>query len=297
MDVVVVGSVHRDLVLEVPHHPSEGETILATAASSVGGGKGANQAVAAARLGAAVSLVGRVGSDPDGDLVREDLARDGIDLQHLHVDPEAPTGIAVVTVDGGGQNRVIVAPGASGRLAVADIRGATGLIGSARVVALQQEVSSEVNLEAARAARGLVQLDPAPVRPVPPEMLQFVGVLIPNEVELQQLVPDEGSNVERAARLRESLGRSPRAVIVTLGSRGALLIDDRGSHQVPAPRVTVVDTTGAGDAFRGAIARELARGTVVSTAVEFAVRAGAAAASRLGAQPSMHRADELAALG
>jgi ribokinase len=293
VDVVVVGSVHRDLVLEVPHHPAEGETVLALSASHVGGGKGANQAVAAARLASSVALIGRVGNDPDGQAVHHALTAEGIDLQHLIVDDAAPTGTAVVAVDQTGENRIMVAPGASGRLAPDDVAAAAATIRSARVVALQQEIPEDTVLAAARTADGVVQLDPAPARPVSEDLLQAVGLLIPNQLELQQLVPGSDELATRAEQLRSRLGRPPGAVIVTLGADGALLVDHRGHRRVPAPRVTVKDTTAAGDAFRGAIAAELARGASLDAATAVAVRAGAAAASRLGAQPSLPRPDQL----
>ena len=293
MDVVVVGSIHRDLVLEVGHHPADGETILAIAATHVGGGKGANQAVAAARLGARVTLVGRIGDDPEGRAVRADLAADGIGLEGLIVDPEAPTGIAVVTVDRSGENRIMVAPGASGRLSATDVAARRDVIGAAAVVALQQEVPVDTVLAAAQAATGIVQLDPAPARPVDDELLALVGLLVPNSVELAQLAPGEGTLEERAERLRTRLGRPPGAVVVTLGAEGALIVDAHGPRRIAAPQVTARDTTAAGDAFRGALATELAEGSSLDLAVGVAVRAGAAAASVLGAQPSLPRRSQL----
>lgn len=293
MDVVVVGSIHRDLVLEVGHHPADGETILAVAATHVGGGKGANQAVAAARLGARVTLIGRIGDDPDGGAVRADLAADGIGLDELIVDHEAPTGTAVVAVDRTGENRIMVAPGASGRLSATDVAVRRDVIGAAAVVVLQQEVPAQTVLAAAQAATGIVQLDPAPARPVDDELLNLVGLLVPNAIELAQLVPGGGTLEERAERLRTRLGGPPGAVVVTLGAEGALIADSRGPRRIAAPRVTVRDTTAAGDAFRGALATGLAEGTSLDRAVGLAVRAGAAATSVLGAQPSLPRRAQL----
>lgn len=287
MDVVVVGSVHRDLVLEVMHQPGDGETVIAQRASHVGGGKGANQAVAAARLGAEVAFVGRVGDDPDGDAVRTALAEEGIDVDHLVVDADEATGTAVVMVDRSGENRIVVASGASGRLAIADLGAAATTIGSATVVALQLEVPAATVRAAASLGTGLVQLDPAPASGVDDELLSYVGLLVPNEVELRQLVPDVSEVADGAERLRQRLGRAPHTVVVTLGARGALIVDGDEPRHVPAPEVVVRDTTAAGDAFRGALAGELARGATLDDAVALSARAGAAAAADLGAQPSL----------
>lgn len=291
--LAVAGSANLDLVVEVDHHPVTGETVLGGDHARIPGGKGANQAVAAARLGAAVSFVGRVGADAAGDQLRASLDEAGVDLTHLDTDPDAPSGIAMIGVDRSGDNAIIVSPGANARLQPNHIAGAEDLLKQAAGLLLQLETPLETVLAAARAAEGIVVLDPAPAQPLPAELLAAIDVLVPNETELallsgQPVDPNETNSVAAAAR---SLGVP--TVVVTLGAAGAVVVTTDAATPIPAPVVNPVDTTAAGDAFRAALAIGLISGQPATAAAAFAVRVGAAATLRPGAQPSLPTRSEL----
>ncbi len=291
--LAVAGSANLDLVVEVDHHPVTGETVLGGDHARIPGGKGANQAVAAARLGAAVSFIGRVGADAAGEQLRDSLADAGVDLTHLGIDPDAPSGIAMIGVDRSGDNAIIVSPGANGRLQPTHITDADPLLREAAGLLLQLETPLDTVLAAARAAAGIVILDPAPAQPLPPELLRSVDVLVPNETELallsgQPVDPDDTASVASAARSLDV-----PTVVVTLGAAGAVIVTDDEVTVVPAPVVEPVDTTAAGDAFRAALAIGLVSGQPATAAAEFAVRVGAAATLRTGAQPSLPTRSEL----
>lgn len=293
-DVVVVGSLNQDITVRVPHLPSPGETVLGGDAVVGGGGKGANQAVAAARLGAVTAMVGRVGDDGAGAFLRERLVAEGIEVQHLAIDPERATGTALITVDTDAENAIVVSPGANHAMTPADVEQAEDVIAMGRVVLLQLEVPLDVVAAAAAAARGLVVLNPAPAARLSPEVLSAVDVLVPNEGELGVLAGVE-RGVEEAARSL-AVGRD---VVVTLGSTGALAVTRHGAeHLAPAPRVAAVDTVGAGDCFCGALGVGLAEGMDMEEAMRFATHAAAVAVTRFGAQDAMPtRAEVMALLG
>ncbi|MEU6779400.1 ribokinase [Nonomuraea angiospora] len=280
-DVVVVGSANADLVVQVDRHPAPGETVLGSELAVHPGGKGANQAVAAARLGARVALLGRVGADGHGRLLRESLERDGVDLGHLR-DTAASSGIAMIAVGPQGDNSIIVAPGANARLTEGDVLDAAPLLRSAPVVSLQLEIPLPAVLAAARLARRAV-LNLSPAVPVPDELLALCDPLVVNEHEAALLL---GAPGEPDRQARELLARGPRSVVITLGADGAVVAEDGAVHAVPSPRVAAVDTTGAGDAFTGALAWRLAAGEPLTRAATFAARVGAAAVRRAGAQDS-----------
>ncbi len=291
--LAVAGSANLDLVVAVDHHPVTGETVLGGDHARIPGGKGANQAVAAARLGAAVSFVGRIGADAAGEQLRASLNEAGVDLTHLGTDTEAPSGIAMIGVDRSGDNAIIVSPGANARLQPDHIAEADALFREAAGLLLQLETPLETVLAAARAAEGVVILDPAPAQPLPPELLASVDVLVPNETELallsgQPVDPEDPASVAAAAR---SLGVP--TVVVTLGAAGAVVVTSDEVTTVPAPAVHPVDTTAAGDAFRAALAIGLVDGQPATAAATFAVRVGAAATLRPGAQPSLPTRSEL----
>jgi ribokinase len=280
-----------DLVIRAPRIPQPGETIIGRDFRSVPGGKGANQAVAAARLGARVSMVGRVGRDAFGDALLENLASDGIDHTYVTQDPEAASGVALIVVDDVGQNSIVVASGANGRLSPADVEAAEAAITGADVVLTQMESPLQTVTRAAEIAnahRVPVVLNPAPARPLPGSLLRLVDVLIPNESETALLtgmpVGDEPQAEAAAAALRETgVGN----VILTLGERGALLGRPTGAIHVPAFEVQPVDTTAAGDAFVGAFAVALAEERSLVEAVRWGNAAGALATTKMGAQPSL----------
>ncbi len=292
-DVTVVGSANADLVVPVGRRPAGGETVLGGDLATVPGGKGANQAVAAARLGARVAFVGCVGDDAHGRLLRLSLGDAGVDTTHLRL-ATAPTGVALILVTPDGDNSIVVSPGANAALTAADVT--VPAVATARVVVLQREVDAGVSLAAARHARGLVVLNLAPSGPVPHDLLRRTDVLVVNEHEAADLLgepahtPGSADGVDAAERLR-ALG--PATVVVTLGGRGAVAVDVGGTHVAAAPRIDVVDTTGAGDSFTGALAWRLAVGDGIARALAVAVHVGSLAATRPGAQPSFPTRDEL----
>ena len=295
--VFVVGSINQDYVLSVERRPDPGETLSGANLALHPGGKGANQAVAAALLGARVALLGRVGDDPAGASLLAELARRGVDTAAVGTTDQAATGAAFITVTPDGENAIVVAPGANHRLAPGDVDAVAGAIRSAAVLVLQLEVPLEVVGRAVEVAAGAptrVVLNLAPASPVPGALLAGVDVLVVNEHEASFLLGEEVDGVGAATRAAEDLrGRGPAAVTVTLGAAGAVLAGPGGSRHVPAPRATVVDTTGAGDAFVGALAAELAAGTPLGDAVASGVRAGTAAVEAKGAQSSFPTAADL----
>lgn len=299
-DVVVVGSVNADLIVRVPRRPGAGETVLGSDLVTLPGGKGANQAVAAARLGARTAFVGRVGDDGHGGFLRSALLRDGVDLSGLTT-TEGASGVALITVDPDGDNSIVVAPGANGRVTVADVTAARPLIESAAVVALQLEIPLPAVAEAARYARRVV-LNLSPAAAVPAELLALCDPLVVNEHEAAFLLADEGSVGSAAERAVALLELGVRSVVVTLGADGAVvggtgLGGTAGTVHVSSPRVEVVDTTGAGDAFTGALCRRLAAGDDLVAAAHFAVRVGAAAVRKAGAQSSFPTLSDLESAG
>jgi len=292
--VVVLGSANLDIVVPVPHHPVTGETVMGGDHALVPGGKGANQAVAASRLGATVSFVGRVGPDDAGVTLRESLETAGVDTGLLRVDPDAPTGIALIGVDAAGDNAIVVSPGANGRVGPEDVVDAATVVRDAAVLLLQLEVPMEAVTAAARLATGRVILNPAPAAPLPGDLLELVDVLVPNAIELAQLVGAEPADeVDEVAAQARSLPVD--TVVVTRGADGALLVTPYDHLVIPAPTIHPVDTTGAGDSFCGALAEALARGVELSVAVERAVHAGAVTATRPGAQPAMPTTSDIEA--
>ena len=285
--VVVVGSVHVDLQVEVPRLPQPGETVLGTGHRRTPGGKGANQAVAAALAGQPVTLIGRVGDDPDGQLARSEIAARGVDVSRLSADPEHHTGVALITVDGSGRNQIAVSPGASGRLSPQDVARHSDVIAAARVLLVQLEVPIETVLAAVdrAGARTTVVLNPAPALALPPELLRRVDLLVPNLIELGQLAgAPEPAGLARITRAARALaGRAGARVVVTRGAAGALLVDGAQAIPVPGEPAKVVDTTGAGDAFCGTLAGALAAGQPLPVAVAAANRFAAASTTRPGA--------------
>lgn len=275
--VVVVGSINYDLTVFTPRHPVPGETILGTVHIGGPGGKGANQAVAAARLGASVSMIGKVGSDAEGREMRDALTSAGVDDTAVGVDDEAPTGLAVITVDSAGQNAIVVSPGANKDVDPDWVESHRDLVAGAAVCLAQLEVPVESVLAAARLAEGTFILNAAPALDLPAELWGLLDILIVNTSELEGLT---GSGDPFGIAGIEG----PASVIVTLGADGAVFSEDGALHRCRAPEVKVVDTTGAGDAFCGALAASLASGATLSDSVRRAVAAGSAATTREGAQ-------------
>ena len=292
-EVVVVGSLNLDLVVQVARHPAPGETVLGGDSARHPGGKGANQAVAAARLGRRVAMIGCVGDDDAGGVLTSVLDEHHVDTAGVRVVDGVPTGLALITVDDRAENAIVVSPGANARLSVDDVAAAAQTIAGAAVVLLQLEVPDEAVTAAARAAEGIVVLNPAPARPLPPALLARADVLVPNRTELALLADaEEPADLDGVAALARALD-SPSAVVVTLGADGALVVEGDSVVHVPAVRVTPVDTTAAGDAFCGALADALAGGSNLVEAAGWASRVAAVAVTRRGAQPSLPRRDEL----
>ena len=296
--ICVVGSINYDLVCVLERLPALGETLTATSHVTAFGGKGANQAVAAARLGAPVRMIGAIGSDPTGGLMRANLEANGVDTTGLLV-TDGPSGIAMINIDSGGDNTIVVYPGANAALSTEWVREHAALITGGSCLMLQLETPLESAVEAARIASRAgvpVLLNPAPARPLPGELLALCTVVTPNETELSILTGE--SDVENGARALLAMGVG--AVVVTLGADGCLCVDERGSFAVPSYRVRAVDATAAGDTFNGALATRLARGGGRGAEPSFSPddlaycnAAGALAATKLGAQPSIPTLDEV----
>ena len=292
--IVVVGSANVDLVVRTPHIPRPGETVLGRDFVMALGGKGANQAVGAARLGAEVTFVARVGKDSFGDQCLNGYAREGIDTSYVTFDPEEATGVALISVADDGENSIAVASGANMRLTPDLIRAAHGAFQNADVVLLQLEIPLAAVIEAARLGRenGIpVVLNPAPAQPLPPELLESVDVLTPNRIELAQLlgVSEAGVVAMDDERLAKSaLGMGVPSAVITLGKEGALAVGSWGWVRVPSFAVEAVDTTAAGDAFNAGLAVALGRGnTNLQEATRYACACGALATTKIGAQPSL----------
>ncbi len=298
--IVVVGSYNTDLMARTPRMPQPGETILGGPFHVGPGGKGANQAVAAARLGVAVQLVASLGEDSFGDQAQQNLVREGIDTSHVLRTGRTHTGAALIFVDAQGENMIVVAPGANDLLSPEHVEGARDAIRAADVLLVQLEVPMPTVERAcllAREAGVRVLLNPAPGRALDAGLLQTVDVLIPNETEAEIIsgIPvSDRASAEAAGR--ELLQRGVGAVVMTLGAEGALVVTDDGVTHVPARPVKAVDTTGAGDAFCGALAVGLAEGQSLHTAVAFAGAAAAVKVTRLGTAPAMPRRPEVEAL-
>ncbi len=289
--LTVVGSLNMDLVTRSPRIPQPGETIIGSDFHTVPGGKGANQAVAAARLGARTSMVGRVGCDAFAEQLLDNLAAAGVDHRFVLRNSEAATGVALIVVDDAGQNSIVVASGANMRLSPADVDAAAAAISPADVLLLQLESPLETVTRAAQMAHAhgaSVILNPAPARPLPAELLALVDVLAPNENEtalLTGLPVGDMAEAEVAAMALLDLGVGN--VILTLGERGALLARGGKTERFPAFDVSPVDTTGAGDAFMAGLAVALAEGKALAEAVRWGNAAGALATTKLGAQSSL----------
>jgi ribokinase len=295
--IVVVGSSNTDMIIRVPRIPRAGETLLGGEFLTAAGGKGANQAVGAARAGGKATLIARVGRDAFGDQAIAGLRRDGVDVSCVFRDKLAASGVALIFVAKDGENSIAVAGGANAKLSPADVKKAAGVIRSAAVLVVQLETPLATVTAAAELAvkAGVpVILNPAPARPLPNSLLELISVLTPNETEAEILtgirVTDEAAAAKACAKLRS---RGVRTVILTLGERGVFLADVDGQRLVPGFKVKTLDSTAAGDIFNGALGVVLAEGKTVLDAVRFANAAAALSVTRLGAQPSAPTRDEI----
>jgi ribokinase len=308
----VLGSLNLDLVVTVPRLPQPGETVLGDRLGSYPGGKGANQAVAAARLGGQVAMVGRVGNDSFGAELIENLDRNGVDSSGVERDPAAPTGAAMIYVEDGGQNMIVVAPGANAMLGPADAQRAAARLGPGDLLVMQLEIPIAViesAVQAARRAGAFIVLNAAPAQRLEPGLLGQLDALVVNEREANALAVNEreanalavnegeanalagDEDPSTTAAALRTMG--PKIVIVTLGPSGSLFCDETGVHRVEPFAVKSIDSTGAGDGFIGALAVALAAALPSAAAIRFANAAGAAATSSLGAQAALPRPEDL----
>jgi ribokinase len=290
--IVVVGSYATGLTLKVNLLPSPGETVLASGYRVDCGGKGSNQAVGCARLGADVRFVARIGRDNFGEMALRLYREEGIDVAFVRETAEHPTGVGFILVEAGtGNNSIAIDPGANELLSAADVAECEAAFRNAAVVLTQLEIpaeAAEAALARGRAHGAITILNPAPVRPLPQSLLQLVDVLTPNQSEAKVLTgrsPEAQAAPEEIAR--DLLRAGVKNVIMTSGEQGALLVSESSVKRVPAIRVTPVDTTGAGDAFNAGLATALAAGESVDSAVEFAVIAGGLAVTKEGVIPSL----------
>ena len=290
--VVVIGSANIDLVSSVASLPVPGETVLGNSFIKTPGGKGANQAVAASKLGGEVSFVGCIGSDQEGEILRSSLKNANVNCDFLISRPEVSTGNAMIGVDAEGNNSIIVNSGANSALTQEDIVAAKEIVESAQVVLMQLEISTKCLEVAVEMASGIKILNPAPVVDISKKLLEKIDVLLPNRIELARLSNKESfENLDELEAAAKGLGI--QTVIVTLGSAGALLVSDKQTELISSPAVESVDTTGAGDAFCGSMAESLSRGLSFLESVEYSVTAGALSTTTYGAQISMPTRSEV----
>jgi ribokinase len=289
--IVVIGSSNTDMVVRAPALPRPGETVLGGEFFMAPGGKGANQAVAAARAGGEVHFIARIGDDVFGRQSRDGLARDGIHIEHIFVDKDRPSGVALIIVGSDGENSIAVAPGANAALTAADVRKAKGSIISADIVLMQLESPLEAVEEAAGLASSAgvpIVLNPAPARAIGDDLLKRLTFLTPNETEAEILTGITLiKNTDLAKAADALLAKGLGAVLITLGPKGVYVATRAKKEMVPAFKVNAVDTTAAGDAFNGALAVALAEKKPLFEAARFANAAAALATTRMGAQPSL----------
>lgn len=289
--IVVMGSCNTDMVINMERLPLPGETLLGGKFFMNPGGKGANQAVAAARLGGKVLFIAKVGNDPFGVRAVDQYKAEGINTKHVVVDKEHPSGVALILVDAHGENSIAVASGANAHLMPQDIDNARGAIEDGDILLMQLETPLETVEHAALLAKQLgkkVILNPAPAHPLPESLLRNLYMLIANETEAEFISGTKISDMDSVARAADIIcGKGVENVVITLGSKGAFVKERGAYHQVQGLKVKAVDATAAGDTFCGALCVALAEGRSITEAVEFANRAAAITVTRMGAQSSL----------
>lgn len=292
--ILVVGSLNADLVVRAPRFPQPGETISGDDLNIIPGGKGANQAVAAARLGSTISMLGRVGNDNFGDFLLENLKQNQVDSTLIQRD-DSSTGTAIIIVDSNGQNSIVLSPGANGKVSLDDVNNAS--FTNYQLLLLQLEIPLPTVLRAAQRAKennARVVLNPAPAKELPDELIALADFIIPNETELSLLTKQKVSDIASAQpAARNLLGRGAKNVVVTLGGKGALVVNTETSKHVETYQVEVVDTTAAGDAFIGGFATSLLENKSLEDAIRFGCACGALAVTKFGAQPSLPTKEEV----
>lgn len=295
--ITVVGSYNTDLVTFTPRMPQPGETILGKGFKTGPGGKGSNQAVAAARLGAQVTFIGRIGEDMFGQMALDVWEKENMDTTHVIRDADHPTGVATILVDDAGENMIVVASGANWQLSPQDVEHAEAAIARSHVLLAQLETPLETVVRALQVARqhGVQTiLNPAPGQPLSQDVLALVDIITPNQTEAEIITGVSSQDAESAALALRKHGAN--TVVLTLGSKGVLLCDENGTQRFPAFKVeTVVDTTGAGDAFNGGLAVALAEAQPLANAIRFASAAAAISVTRPGATDSLPTRQEVEA--
>ena len=295
--IVVIGSCNTDMVISMDHLPLPGETLIGGEFFMNSGGKGANQAVAAARLGGNVSFIAKVGNDPFGKRALEQYRAERIDVKHILTDPEQPSGVALIMVDAQGENSIAVASGANAHLTTKDINNAKEILSRADIVLMQLETPITTVEHAANVAKrsgAKVILNPAPAQPLPESLLQNLYILIANETEAEFISGTQITDMDSVARAADILcDKGVEKVVITLGSRGAFVKERGNYHQIPGLKVKAVDATAAGDTFCGALCVALAEGKNLTEAVTFANRCAAVTVTRMGAQSSLPYRSEI----
>ncbi|MFO7448311.1 MAG: ribokinase [Ignavibacteriaceae bacterium] len=295
--VLVVGSANMDLVITADRFPKPGETIFGKKFQMFPGGKGANQAVGSAKLGCKTFFIGKLGDDDFCQRLSQNMKKAGVELSHLLIDNNESTGTALISVDGEGQNEIIVISGSNMKLSPADIEDSKDIFRKVRVVLTQLEIPLETVIKAAELSKQsntIFILNPAPAQKLPDNLLNLVDYLTPNEIELEVIsgvrVTDQRS-AEEAAKIL--LDKGVKNVIVTMGSKGSLLVNREKVKLFPANKVIPVDTTAAGDSFNGALAYSLCMGKGVDEAIKFSNKAASISVTRMGAQSSMPVIEEV----
>ncbi len=299
--VSVLGSLNMDLVVKVKAMPEVGQTIMGEDFTSIPGGKGANQAVAARRLGAEVNMIGKVGADANGQRLISELQRDNINTEFVFVDKQNTTGTAVITVNEEGNNSIIVIAGANMQIEKQELQSARAVIENSNVLVAQFETSIEITLEAFKYAKekGLVTiLNPAPAKSIPEELLRYTDIIVPNETEALYLTGIEVKDIASAKEAgMQFINKGTKYVIITLGDKGAVLMDKDNCELIPAFKVKAIDTTAAGDSFIGGISVKInfsnLKYEALKSAVEFANKVSSLSVQRKGAQPSIPTLSEV----
>lgn len=301
-NVCILGSINMDLVLRVDRMVKQGETILSKDFKKISGGKGANQAVAAKRLGANVSFIGKVGMDDNGSELLRALKADKIDVSHIKIDKNEPTGMAIITVDDEGRNSIVVVPGANMKINNDSIDTAQNIIKESRLLIAQFETTVETTIEAFKIAKesGVITvLNPAPAKEVPDALLRLTDIIAPNETEafeLTNIKVDDNKSIREAAD--KFIEKGVKFVIITLGERGAALVSKERLAIIPAYKVKAIDTTAAGDSFIGALASKLQNEDkiefdTIEKSIKFANKVSSIVVQKQGAQPSLPYLDEV----